>query len=398
MSGKGLEGVVAATTALSLVDGTAGRLVYRGYDIGDLVAHATFEEAAYLLWYGRLPGASELAQLRAAMAAQRALPERVIHIIRQHPKDAEPMDVLRTSVSALGSTGTGARATNGSESAETGFPQAPVAGGDFVDPPSVEQAISLTAKIPTILAAFQRHRQGAPIIASRADLGHTANYLYLLSGKEPAPSQVRALDAYLLLTADHGMNASTFTARVIASTLSDLVSSVTGAIGALKGPLHGGAPAKVAEMLEAIGTAERAEPWLRRELEQGRRIMGFGHRAYKTEDPRSVALRRLAGELASAKDAQWLTLAHHVEEVALRLLEEYKPGRKLYTNVEFYAAAVLRGVGLPADLYTPTFAASRTVGWTAHVLEQISDNRLIRPAAEYIGPLNLSYPVLAGRS
>jgi citrate synthase len=374
MTGKGLEGVVAATTALSLVDGTAGRLVYRGYDIGDLAAHATFEETAYLLWYGRLPNASELTNLRAQMAAQRPLPGQVTRIIQQHDQRADPMDLLRTAVSALGST------------------------GDFAAPPSIEQAISLTAKMPIILATLQRHRLGEPVIASRDDLGHTANYLYLLSGTDPAPSQVRELDAYLVLTADHGMNASTFTARVIASTLSDLISSVTGAIGALKGPLHGGAPAKVAEMLEAIGAKDRAEPWLRRELEQDHRIMGFGHRVYKTDDPRSLALRKLAGELASKKDAEWLALAHHVEDVALRLLEEYKPGHKLYTNVEFYAAAVLRGVGLPKDFYTPTFAASRTVGWTAHVLEQVSDNRLIRPAAEYIGPLDLAYPVLAGRA
>jgi citrate synthase len=374
MTGKGLEGVVAATTSLSLVDGTAGRLVYRGYDIGDLVAHATFEETAYLLWHGRLPNASELAHLRAQMAGQRALPERVAQIIQQHDKSAEPMDVLRSAVSALGST------------------------GDYPTPPTIEQAISLTAKMPTILATFQRHRLGQPLIASRDDLDHTANYLYLLSGTEPAPSQVRALDAYLLLTSDHGMNASTFTARVIASTLSDLISSVTGAIGALKGPLHGGAPAKVADMLEAIGTKDHAEPWLRHELEQDHRIMGFGHRVYKTDDPRSVALRKLAGELASQQDAEWLALAHHVEDVTLRLLEEYKPGHKIYTNVEFYAAAVLRGVGLPKDFYTPTFAASRTVGWTAHVLEQVSDNRLIRPAAEYVGPLDLAYPVLARRA
>jgi citrate synthase len=373
MTGKGLEGVVAATTALSLVDGTAGRLVYRGYDIGDLVARATFEETAYLLWHGRLPSASELADLRAQMAAQRPLPEQVIQVIQQHDTSADPMDVLRTAVSALGSTGT------------------------FAAPPTIEQAISLTAKIPTILATFHHHRLGDALIAPRADLGHTANYLYMLNGTEPAYSQVRALDAYLLLTSDHGMNASTFTARVIASTLSDLVSSVTGAIGALKGPLHGGAPAKVAEMLEAIGTKERAEPWLRHELEQDHRIMGFGHRVYKTDDPRSVALGKLAGELASAQDAEWLALAHHVEDVTLRLLEEYKPGHKIYTNVEFYAAAVLRGVGLPKDFYTPTFAASRTIGWTAHVLEQISDNRLIRPAAEYVGAIDLTYPVQAER-
>jgi citrate synthase len=374
MSGKGLEGVAAATTALSLVDGTAGRLLYRGYAIGDLVAHTTFEETAYLLWYGRLPNAAEIAQLRVQMADWRTLPKSIQQIIQAHPAEANPMDVLRTVVSALGSI------------------------GDFTGPPSIQQAISLTAKIPTILATFHRHRLGQPMPTSRLDLSHTAHYLYLLNGTEPAPSHVRALDAYLVLTADHGMNASTFTARVIASTLSDLVSSVTSAIGALKGPLHGGAPAKVAEMLEAIGTADQAEPWLRAALERGDRIMGFGHRVYKTDDPRSAALRKLADELSAAQDAAWLAMAHHVEDVALRLLDEYKPGRKLYTNVEFYAAAVLRGVGLPADLYTPTFGASRTVGWTAHVLEQISDNRLIRPAAEYIGPSDLAYPALAGRA
>jgi citrate synthase len=371
MSSKGLEGVIAATTALSLVDGAAGRLIYRGYDIGDLATHAAFEETAYLLWYGELPNPSALAQLHAKMAGQRHLPESITRIIQTHAGDAEPMDVLRTAVSALGST------------------------GDFTGSPSIEQAINLTAKIPTMLATFHRHRLGQPIISSRADLSHAANYLYLLNGKVPTPSHVRALDAYMVLTADHGMNASTFTARVIASTLSDLVSSVTGAIGALKGPLHGGAPAKVAEMLEAIGTQEQAEPWLRGALGRGERIMGFGHRVYKAEDPRAVALRKLAGQLASQKDAQWLALAHHVEDVALHLLEEYKPGHKLYTNVEFYAAAVLRGVELPSDLYTPTFAASRIVGWTAHVLEQVRDNRLIRPAAEYAGPMNLSYPLIA---
>jgi citrate synthase len=373
MSGKGLEGVVAATTALSLVDGNAGRLIYRGYEIGDLAARASFEEVAYLLWQGKLPNERELAELHTQMAAQRALPEQVIDIIKRHPVEANPMALLRTAVSALGST------------------------TDFADTPSVAQAISITAKIPTILAAFHRYRLGLPALSPRAELSHTANYLYLLTGEEPTASQVRALDAYLVLTADHGMNASTFTARVIASTLSDLVSSITGAIGALKGPLHGGAPSKVADMLDAIGTAEQAEPWIRAKLESSERIMGFGHRVYKTEDPRAVALSKLAGELADQKDAAWLALAHHIEDVTLRLLEEYKPGRRLYTNVEFYAAAVLRGVGLPTDLYTPTFALSRVAGWTAHVLEQLSDNRLIRPAAEYVGPRDLSYPVLAAR-
>jgi citrate synthase len=320
MSDKGLEGIVATTTDLSLVDGIAGHLIYRGYAIGDLAAHATFEETASLLWHGDLPTPDERQTFQAAMAAQRTLPERVITLIQAHPAEADPMDVLRTAVSALGSL------------------------DDFRSPPNIQQAMRLTAAFPSILATYHRHRLGLPILAPRSDLSHTANYLYMLSGVAPSPAQVRALDTYLVLTADHGMNASTFTARIMASTLSDMVSSVTGAIGALKGPLHGGAPFKVAEMLEAIGTPANAEPWLRNELDHHHRIMGFGHRVYKTLDPRSVALSALADQLVGAQDAEWLALARHVETLTLRLLKAYKHDHPLYTNVEFYAAPVFRRV------------------------------------------------------
>jgi citrate synthase len=246
----------------------------------------------------------------------------------------------------------------------------------------------LTATFPTIIAAFDRIRKGQAPIPPRPDLSHAANYLYMLTGQVPSEQRERALDTYLVLTADHGLNASTFTARVIASTLSDMCSSIVGAIGALKGPLHGGAPALVLKMLQAIGTPENAESWLTNALDRGERIMGFGHRVYKTEDPRAKVLRRLAERTS---EIDFFRLATRVEDLALKLLHERKPERRLYTNVEFYSAAVMHGVGLPDDLFTPTFAASRVVGWTAHVLEQLQDNRLIRPASEYTGPWDVKF-------
>jgi citrate synthase len=248
--------------------------------------------------------------------------------------------------------------------------------------PTIEQAIAVTARFPIFLAAFHRLRNGLQPLESHPELGHAANYLYLLTGKIPEEQHVKALDAYLVLLADHGMNASTFTARVVASTESDIVSALVAAIGALKGPLHGGAPSKVMDMLEAIGTTENAENWLRSALARGERLMGFGHRVYKTEDPRAEELRGLA-RLA---DPQEFVLARRVEELALALLKEQKPDQRLNTNVEFYSAVLLVAVRLPGDLFTPTFAVSRVAGWTAHILEQISNNRLIRPEADYTGP------------
>ncbi len=353
----GLEGIVAATTALSKVEGTAGRLIYHGYNIHDLATTTSFEEIAHLLWFGHLPNKSELADLKAKLAAERTLPTSVLKIISDLPITAEPMDVLRTAASAWGASTIKGKAT-------------------------VEQAIALTARFPVFLAAFHRLRSGLEPLESRPELGHAANYLYLLSGKQPEQQHVKALDAYLVLLADHGMNASTFTARVVASTESDIVSSTVAAVGALKGPLHGGAPSKVLDMLKAIGTSDNAESWLRSALAVGQRLMGFGHRVYKTEDPRAEELR----ELARLADPQEFILARRVEELAIALLEEQKPGRRLYTNVEFYSAVLLSSVGLPGDLFTPTFAVSRVAGWTAHILEQVGNNRLIRPEADYTGP------------
>jgi citrate synthase len=367
---RGLEGVVVADTELSDVQGEIGRLIYHGYDIADLAEHATFEEVAYLRWEGHLPNRKELDALRNDMARHRNLPAGTLEVLRAMPRTAEPMDVLRTGTSALGAI------------------------VDFTGSASLEQAMTLTAALPTIVAAFQRIRNGQEPIAPRADLSHAANYLYMLDGQAPSDQRTRALDTYLVLTADHGLNASTFTARVIASTQSDMGSAIVGAIGALKGPLHGGAPALVLDMLRAIGTPENAERWLTNALDRGERIMGFGHRVYRAEDPRAKVLRKLAEQTS---EIEFFKLATRVEDLALKLLHERKPERKLYTNVEFYSAAVMHGVGLPDDLFTPTFAVSRVVGWTAHVLEQMKDNRLIRPASVYSGPIDWKVPPMEQR-
>ncbi len=364
----GLEGVVAATTAISKVDGTAGRLIYRGYDIHDLARTTSFEEVAHLLWFGHLPNQQELSDLHTKFVAQRTIPDRVMQVIRALPAETEPMDALRTAVSAWG-----ALAVSGK--------------------PTVDLAIAATARFPLFLAAFNRLRHGQEPLEARPELGHAANYLYLLSGELPKDEHVRGLNSYLVLLADHGMNASTFTARIVASTESDIASSLVAAVGALKGPLHGGAPSKVQDMLKEIGTVENAEGWIREAITHGGRLMGFGHRVYKTEDPRAEELH----EMARVADPQGFVLSRHVEERALALLAELKPGRRLYTNVEFYSAALMASVGLTGDLFTPTFAVSRCAGWTAHILEQVSNNRLIRPEAEYTGPIDVHFVSLAER-
>lgn len=364
----GLEGIVAAVTSISNVDGQAGRLIYRGYDIHDLAHTTTFEEIAHLLWFGHLPTRTELDALRVRLVEQRHLPEAVVTMLRALPAGTLPMDALRTAVSIWGMyTVKGA--------------------------PSIEQAIGLTACFPLILATFQRLRLGLEPLESRSDLGYTANYLYLLTGQEPKAEHVTSLDAYLVMLADHSMNASTFTARVVASTSSDLASSVVAAICALKGPLHGGAADKAQEMLETIGTSENAEPWIRATLTSGGRLMGFGHRAYKTTDPRAEELR----EMARHADPTRFVFARRVEELAVSVLAEIKPGRKLYTNVDFYSAVLLNSVGIPVDLFTPTFGVARVAGWTAHILEQSAHNRLIRPLAEYTGPDHQQFVPLAQR-
>lgn len=360
---EGLEGVVAASTALSHVFGEQGKLVYRGYDIHELAGRASFEEVAFLLWNGHLPNQAELSALLKTLGEQRALPDHVIDVIKALPASAAPMDALRTGVSSLGA----------------------IDAEHFDDVPDLDEAMALTAKFPGILAAFFRHRQGLEPVAPKPEHTTAQSYLYQLFGREPEEKHWRPLDVYLTLLADHGMNASTFTARVVASTGSDLVSAITGAIGALKGPLHGGAPSKVLDMLESIGSAENVDAWLTAALDRGDRLMGFGHRVYKAEDPRAEILRGMARE---ASTPEFFELSQRTEERALTMLHERKPDRRLYTNVEFYSAAVLSAVGLPGDMFTPTFAVSRVAGWTAHVLEQVANNRLIRPQSEFVGPID----------
>src|SRR5437879_5989374 len=353
----GLEGIVAAQTAISLVDGANGRLVYRGYVIADLAEEMSFEEVAHLLWYGRLPVRAELDALTLELAGSRALTPAAMTTLEALPQDTDPMDVLR-------SVGT----VQGIE--------------HRLEKPTIPLAVHATASFPTILASFHRRREGLPPVKPRADLGHAANYLYMLSGKESSPELVRALNTYLVLLADHGMNASTFTARVIASTESDLTSCLVGAIGALKGPAHGGAPSAVIEQLEEIGAAPDAEAWMRAARNRKVKFMGFGHRIYRVYDPRAKILK----EMCERMNPQFFALASKVEEIALTILHEEHPERPQSTNVEFYSAGVLQAIGLPKEFFSPTFAASRVAGWSAHVLERAAHNRIIRPQSEYIGP------------
>jgi len=355
---KGLEGVIIDDSSICMIDGNAGRLIYRGYDIHDLAANVTFEEVAYLLWNGDLPTRTQLGDMNKRLSMERPIPANLKATIRNLPRTSNTLDVLRTAISTLG----------------TGIP---------LKKPDISDAIAITAKMPTINAAFDRIHRGQEPVDPLPGLGHAANYIYMLTGKEPDAAKVDALNKYLILLADHGMNSSTFTARIVASTWSDMYSAITAAIGALKGPLHGGAPAPALRMLKDIGSPDRAEPWIRDELKAGRRLMGFGHRVYRTTDPRAEILRDIASKTA---DKKFFELARSVEETAIRILQAEKSRKKLYTNVEFYSAVVMDSVGLPPDLFTATFAASRSVGWSANVLEQVANNRLIRPETEYTGP------------
>ncbi len=355
---KGLKGIVAAETKISFIDGENGILVYRGFPAKQLALQFSFEEAAYFLWYGQFPNENELHIFIEALKANRDLPSYVYDLIQTLPNDMDVMNQLLTAVSALGTS-------------------------EFKWKPNIAQAIRLTSIVPAIIAAIYRKNNGCQYIEPNRNLNHTENYLYMLTGQIPSPVHAKALEAYMILTMEHGMNASTFAARVISSTESDMVSAVSGAIGAMKGPLHGGAPTGVIDMLHEIQTIEKAEEWLRTKLEKQERIMGFGHRVYKTKDPRAEALREIITQIG--KHDPWLQLAGYVEEKAIQLLEQYKPGRKLYTNVEFYAAAVMKALDMAPVLFTPTFTASRTVGWTAHILEQAEDNTIFRPESRYVG-------------
>ena len=366
----GLDQVVAARTRLSHVYGQAGQLVIAGYALEELAGRASFEEVAHLLWKGALPDRTELGALSAQMAKVRGLPAVTLDVVRAASK-APPIDALRMACATLSLD----LADSNDISREADFASAKM----------------LTARLPTIAAAHARISAGKEPIAPRAELSHAANFLYMVHGREPDPIAAKALDTYWVTVMDHGMNASTFAARVIASTRSDMVSAVTGAIGALKGPLHGGAPGPVLDMLMEIGSAEKAEQWLRNELAQGRRIMGFGHRIYKVRDPRADVLSRVALEMQGAQleNRHLFDLAREVEKSALRVLEEHKPGRNLKTNVEFYTALVLQSLGLQPQSFVALFACGRVAGWAAHVIEQRAEDHLIRPQSEYIGPKGL---------
>jgi citrate synthase len=367
---RGLDGVVAAQTRLSHVDGLAGELIIGGYELKELAGRVSFEEAAHLLWRGALPARDELAALRREIASLRSLPQETLRVVRAGAT-APPIDVLRMACATLSL--------------------------DVTDPSDISPAADLqgarmlTARFPTIIAAHARLAAGQEPIPPREDLTHAANFLYMVHGKEPDPIAARALDTYWVTVIDHGMNASTFAGRVIASTRSDMVSAVTGAIGALKGPLHGGAPGPVLDMLVDIGAASNAEAWLEQELAAGQRIMGFGHRVYKVRDPRAQVLSKVADEMSSAhlEDRRLFDLARSVEQTALRVLERRKPGRNLKTNVEFYTALVLQSLGLEPRTFVAMFACGRVAGWCAHVIEQHAEDHLIRPQSEYVGPRGL---------
>lgn len=362
VAARGLEGIVAAHSGICWIEGDAGVLAYRGIDIHELAQKSTFEETCYLLWFGSLPTATQLGEFRKNLAEGRKLPSEVLQGMRAVPRDATPMEVLRTVVSALSMY---------DADEENNLHDA-----------NVRKSYRLTSQVAMIVAAYDRIRKGKSVVQPDPELSHAANFLWMLNGEKPSPTAERALDVALILHADHELNASTFAARVIAATLSDIHSAMTGAIGALKGPLHGGANEAVMRILFAIDK-EGADPvdYVRRMLEQKKKISGFGHRVYHTEDPRATHLRRMSEDLGRASgNTKWFDMSRKIE---LFVKEE----KKLNANVDFYSASTYTTLGIDVDLFTPIFAVSRIAGWAAHVIEQLDDNRLIRPRAEYNGPV-----------
>jgi len=364
-----LEGVVVAETRLSKIYGEQGRLIYSGYEIEDLAENTTFEEVCHLLWYGALPNRRQLDELRSQMAREREVDPQLIQLLRLLPSSTHPMAALRTAASALASFD----------------PEAE----DMSREANLRKAIRITAKLPTLTAAFDRLRNGKDPVPPREDLPHAANFLYMLHGKEPDELESRIIDAAFILHAEHGMNASTFAARVTVATLSDMHSGVTSAIGTLKGPLHGGANERVMRMLMDIGSVENVDSWIRSALDRGERIMGFGHRVYKALDPRAPILKRLAEQLAGrgGNNTKWLDISERIQAVMAEEME--RRGKKIYPNVDFFSASVYYTLGIPMDTFTNVFACARAAGWTAHIIEQLDDNRLIRPKADYVGPEGL---------
>lgn len=365
---RGLEGVNVTTTKLCRIDGQKGELVYAGYNIYDLAEHSTFEEVAYLLWNQRLPNKQELADLQAKLHAERGLDPLVERVLREIWSEVRPMRTLEVAVELLGA-----------KDAKS---------SDLSQPQLKQTAARLTAKMATVLAAYHRLRSGQEPVPPRDDLGHAANFLYMLTGEEPSDLAKRVFDVAMILHAEHEMNASTFSAMVTASTLSDMYSAIASAIGTLKGPLHGGANEAVYKTLEAIGSEENIQPYVDGLLARGERVMGIGHRIYKTTDPRAVILERLGHQVAATSPDRWyFDLSLKLRDYLAQKLE----GKPLYPNVDFFSASVYKMLGIPSDLYTPIFALARITGWTAHLLEQYADNRLVRPNAVYQGEENKKY-------
>jgi citrate synthase len=357
---RGLEGVIANETRLGDVRGQEGQLIYCGYEINELAGKISFEEVIYLLWNNRLPTQAELTELKGQLADERELPAQVLEFIKSTPRTAIPIDVLRTAVSMLGL-------------------HDPSLVVDDTFSANQRRAVSVLAKVSLIIAYFHRARNGLDLPKIRKDLGEAAHFLYLLGGAEASPKKVETLDVAYVLHAEHGMNASTFSARVTISTLTDIYSAITAAIATLKGPLHGGANEAVIHMLQEIGDPKNVDAYVEKNLAEKKRIMGIGHRVYKVLDPRAPHLRRMAVELSSELgDPKWIAMSERIAE----LMREKKG---LYANVDFYSATVYYSLGIPTDLFTPIFAISRTAGWTAHILEQLSDNRLYRPLSQYVG-------------
>jgi citrate synthase len=368
---KGLDGIVAAKTRLSDVRGEAGELIYAGYDINELAGKVTFEEVIHLLHWNHLPNCKELAELHATLAAERELPKGVVDILRLVPRDTPPMDVLRTAVSA------------------TGCFDAQRDDSSYDD--LRRKAMRLIAQVPMIVAYFHRIRQGKEILPPDPKLGEAANFLLMIDGVAPPQEKVSTMDLCYILHADHGMNASTFSARVTMATMSDMYSAITSAIGTLKGPLHGGANEGVIKMLKEIGSLEKVDAYVEECLLQKKKIMGIGHRVYKTLDPRAPHLKRMAQVLSlKLGEPKWIQMSDRIAEIMLKK-------KNLHANVDFYSATVYYSLGIPTDLFTPIFAIARTAGWTAHLLEQVADNRLIRPQSLYIGPVGLKVKAIEER-
>ena len=360
---KGLDGIIAAQTRLSDVRGEAGELVYAGYDINELAGKVSYEEVIHLLHWNHLPNKKELTELKATLASDRELPQGVVDLLRIVPRNTPPMDVIRTAVSALGCFD----------------PQR----DDHSYDDERRKAMQLIARIPIITAYFHRIRQGKEVLAPKPELGEAANFLYLMDGEVPSDEKAKTVDLCYVLHADHGMNASTFSARVTIATLSDMYSAITSAIGTLKGPLHGGANEGVIKMLIEIGSLEKVDDYIEECLAQKKKIMGIGHRVYKTLDPRAPHLKRMAQVLSSKLgERKWIQMSDRIAEIMLKK-------KNLHANVDFYSATVYYSLGIPTDLFTPIFANARTAGWTAHILEQLADNRLIRPQSQYVGPVGL---------